>query len=130
MKKEQIEEILAPVSVQELESQSARVEAGLWKKLAAYAGKLPFAEDILAAYYCATDPKTPAKVKGTLIAALAYFILPTDFIPDFLLTVGFTDDIAVLTTAIAMVKGHITDDHLNRAKEALSDPEEIRENVS
>lgn len=125
MKQEQIEEILTPIAIRDLDQESAKVEAKIWKKLAAYAGRLPFAEDIVSAYFCATDPNTPAKVKGTLIAALAYFILPTDFIPDFFITVGFSDDLAVITAAIALVKTHITDEHRQKAKDTIAEAEVI-----
>jgi uncharacterized membrane protein YkvA (DUF1232 family) len=38
-----------------------------------------------------------------LLAALAYFILPFDFIPDMIPGLGFTDDAAVLTAVFALV---------------------------
>ena len=65
--------------------------------------KLPFAEDLLAAYYCAFDKQTPRHVQAALLGAIAYFILPFDFIPDMLPVLGFTDDAAMLATAIRMV---------------------------
>jgi uncharacterized membrane protein YkvA (DUF1232 family) len=80
-------------------SDEQKVQTGFWPKLAGNLARVPFAEDVVAAWYCAFDPATPVKVKGTLIAALAYFILPFDLIPDFLLVAGFTDDLAVLMTA-------------------------------
>ena len=45
------------------------------------AASLPFAEDLLAAHYCAFDRQTPLHVKAVLIGAIAYFVLPTDLIP-------------------------------------------------
>ena len=54
------------------------------------------------------DKKTPLRAKGILLAALGYFVLPVDIIPDFVLGLGFTDDIAVLTAAITAVSAHIT----------------------
>jgi uncharacterized membrane protein YkvA (DUF1232 family) len=59
-----------------------RVRAAFWPKAKRAAARLPFAEDLLAAYYCAFDRATPLQVKATLVGALAYFILPFDFIPD------------------------------------------------
>ncbi|WP_458421747.1 YkvA family protein, partial [Pseudomonas aeruginosa] len=38
-----------------------------------------------------------------LLGALAYFVLPFDFMPDMLPVLGFTDDAAVLATALRMV---------------------------
>jgi uncharacterized membrane protein YkvA (DUF1232 family) len=95
------------------------VDRDFWKKLRKVAGKIPFAEDAAAAYFCAVDPATPAKVKATLFAALAYFVMPFDIIPDFLAGIGYTDDAAVLALAISMVARHIKDEHRVRARAAL-----------
>ena len=82
--------------------------------------KLPFAEDLLAAYYCAFDRDTPRHVQLSLLGALAYFVLPVDFMPDVLPVLGFTDDAAVLVTALRLVAGHIRPDHREAAREALT----------
>ncbi len=90
-----------------------------WLKLKRVAAKLPFAEDLLAAYYCAFDKETPRHVQAALLGAIAYFILPFDFIPDMLPVLGYTDDAAVLATAIRLVAAHITEDHRKAARAAL-----------
>ena len=99
------------------------VENGFWKKLAKFAGKIPFAEDAAAAYFCAVDPKTPSKVKATLFATLAYFVMPIDLIPDFIAGFGFTDDAAVMAMALALVAGHVKQRHRQRARAMLHLPE-------
>lgn len=99
------------------------VEKNFWKKLLRVAGHIPFAEELAAAYFCATDAATPARVKAILLAALAYFVIPTDAIPDFIAGFGFTDDAAVLATAIGLVSGHIKPRHHERARRALGLPE-------
>jgi uncharacterized membrane protein YkvA (DUF1232 family) len=81
--------------------------------------RLPFAEDLLAAYYCAFDRQTPRHVQASLLGAIAYFVLPFDFMPDMLPILGFTDDAAVLATAIRMVATHITPEHREAARAAL-----------
>lgn len=83
------------------------------------AAKLPFAEDLVAAYYCAFDRQTPRHVQASLLGALAYFVLPFDFMPDMLPILGFTDDAAVLATAIRLVATHITPEHREAARAAL-----------
>jgi len=95
------------------------VRRRFWIKLKKVAAGLPFVEDLLAAYYCAFDKETPRHVQVALLGALAYFILPFDFIPDMLPVLGFTDDAAVLATAIRLVANHITDDHRFAARAAL-----------
>ena len=95
------------------------VRRRFWTKLKKVAAKLPFIEDLLAAYYCAFDKETPRHVQVALLGAIAYFILPFDFIPDVMPVLGFTDDAAVLATAIRMVATNITDDHRAAARAAL-----------
>jgi uncharacterized membrane protein YkvA (DUF1232 family) len=95
------------------------VRKRFWLKLKRVAARLPFAEDLLAAYYCAFDKETPRHVQVTLLGAIAYFILPFDFIPDMMPLLGFTDDAAVLATAIRLVATHITADHRSAARAAL-----------
>ncbi len=102
-------------------SDERTVQTGFWPKLAGNLARVPFAEEVVAAWYCAFDPSTPVKVKGTLIAALAYFIMPFDVIPDFLLVLGFTDDLAVLMTAMAMVRGSIRQEHRDKAKAKIAE---------
>jgi uncharacterized membrane protein YkvA (DUF1232 family) len=96
-----------------------RVRRGFWPKLRRFLGRLPFAEDLLAAYYCATDARTPAYVKAVLMAAVAYFVLPVDLLPDFIAYLGFTDDAAVLFAALKAVEGHLTEAHRSRARAKL-----------
>ncbi len=90
-----------------------------WRKLGAAVAQIPFAEDLLAAYYCAFDRATPLQVKGTLIAAIAYFVLPFDAVPDMLPVLGFTDDAAVLMTALKLVSSHLRPEHRDAAREKL-----------
>ena len=97
-----------------------RVERGFWRKLRRTLGRIPFTADLLAAYYCATDRATPAHVKAVLVAALAYFVVPTDMIPDFIAAFGYADDASVLAAAIATVSRHITPAHHARAKAYLA----------
>ncbi len=89
------------------------------RKLRGLASRLPFAEDLIAAHYCAFDRRTPLHVKATLVGALAYFVLPADIIPDVLPVIGYTDDAAVLAAALRLVASHITPDHREAARRTL-----------
>ena len=66
------------------------------------------------------DSNTSVRHKAILGGALAYFVLPTDMVPDVLAGVGFTDDMAALTLAANSVGNAITDEHEERAREKLS----------
>ena len=123
MEKTKIEQVLLPVAVEKQQNREEKVRREFWPKFRSFAAQLPFAEDVAAAYFCAVDKKTPLKVRGTLLAALAYFIMPVDFVPDILALVGFTDDITVLTAAFSLVSAHITDEHREQAKEVLEKEE-------
>lgn len=103
------------------ESDEINVRDGFWRTAKRAARKIPFMEDVVAAYYCALDHKTPLRAKGILFGALAYFVLPADAIPDIVFGLGFTDDIAVLTAAIAAMRTHVTPAHRLAAKQALAD---------
>jgi len=93
-----------------------RVRAGFWKKARRTLGKVPFTEDAVAAFYCATDSATPLPIRATLFGALAYFVLPFDAIPDFLFGLGFTDDAAILVAAFTAARMHITEAHREKAR--------------
>jgi len=51
------------------------VSTDFWSRIRRFASQLPFVEDVVAGYYCALDPATPMRVRGMLLAAIAYFIL-------------------------------------------------------
>jgi uncharacterized membrane protein YkvA (DUF1232 family) len=97
----------------------ARVRREFWAKARRVAARLPFSEDLLAAYYCAFDRNTPLQAKAALIGALAYFVVPLDVCPDLLPLLGFADDAAVLATAIRMVASHIRPEHRAAARNIL-----------
>jgi uncharacterized membrane protein YkvA (DUF1232 family) len=103
-----------------LKRDEATVLRDFWRKLGGLAAQLPFAEDLLTAYYCAFDRQTPTHVRVALIGALVYFISPFDVLPDMLPIVGFTDDAAVIAGAIKLVWDQIKPEHREAAKDALT----------
>jgi uncharacterized membrane protein YkvA (DUF1232 family) len=109
----------AEAMAQRLAGDEGRLRRDFWRKLRRLAARLPFAQDLLAAHYCAFDRQTPLHVKAALIGAIAYFVLPVDVIPDVLPVIGYTDDAAVLATAIRLVSAHITPDHRAAAARKL-----------
>lgn len=116
-----IGEILAPVDDAENARREHRVRRGFWRTTRRAARHIPFMDEVVASYFAAIDPKTPLRVRGTLLAALAYFVMPVDIIPDFIFGLGFTDDLAVLTAAITAIQGHIKPAHREAARTALSE---------
>ncbi|WP_432421944.1 YkvA family protein [Rhodoplanes serenus] len=97
------------------------VRRGFWPKIRRVAARLPFAEDLIAAYYCALDRGTPHHVRVALLGALAYFVLPADLMPDLLPALGFTDDAAVLAGVVRLFFAHLTPEHRTAARHALDE---------
>ncbi len=95
------------------------VRRGFWRKCQRLAAQLPFAGELLAAYYCAFDRDTPLHVKTALVGTLAYFVLPADLVPDFLPALGFADDAASLAATLRLVAAHIQPAHRDAADAAL-----------
>lgn len=99
----------------------ARFGAEFLGRLKRVARRIPFAEDLLAAWFCARDPATPRRVRMTLLAALGYFVLPLDALPDIMPLLGFTDDAAVIAAALAAVASSITPCHREKAKQTMTE---------
>jgi uncharacterized membrane protein YkvA (DUF1232 family) len=97
-----------------------RVARGFWPKIRKVASQVPFAADALSLWWCARDPTTPTAAKGMVMAALAYFVLPTDAIPDVLPVLGFTDDAAVIAALIAIVGKNLKARHKEAAQVFLA----------
>ena len=93
-----------------------RVELGFWPKIRRVAARVPFAKEALSVWYCAKDDETPLAAKGMMLAALAYFVLPVDAIPDFIAGLGYTDDAAVFTALLAIIGRNLKPRHKLAAK--------------
>lgn len=96
-------------------------ERRLWRKLARVLAAIPFAEDLVAAWFCARDPATPRYVRAVLFGAVAYFLMPMDVIADYLVGVGFTDDAAVIAMVLSALGRHIEPWHREAARRRLAD---------
>jgi uncharacterized membrane protein YkvA (DUF1232 family) len=96
-----------------------RIRADFLPKLRRVLAQVPFAEDLLSAYYAVLDRRTPLAVRATLFGALAYFVLPIDAVPDFIAGLGFTDDAAVLYAALRALAGSIEQRHRDAARSWL-----------
>jgi uncharacterized membrane protein YkvA (DUF1232 family) len=96
-----------------------RVARGFWPKMRRVAAHIPFAGEALALWYCARDDETPLAAKGMILAALAYFVLPIDAIPDVIAGLGYTDDAAVVMAALTLVGRHLKPRHRAAARDAV-----------
>ncbi|WP_426596135.1 YkvA family protein [Pectobacterium brasiliense] len=98
-------------------------DEGFWDKTVKYAKKAgcDVIEQGLWLYFAAQKPDIPVWAKTAIYGALAYFVLPIDAIPDAVPVAGYTDDLGVLTGAVAAVGMHIDKDVKQQAKEKMSD---------
>lgn len=106
-----------------IEPSRKRTKRKFLPKLLRVAGRIPFADDLAAAYYAAIDPATPKKAKAVLFAALGYFVVPSDMVPDVIAGLGFTDDATVLATALSIVGTQVRERHRKSARRLLGLPE-------
>lgn len=98
-------------------------ETRFWTKIVGYAKKAgsEVIEKVLWLYYAAQRPDTPVWAKTTIYAALAYFVLPLDAIPDALPVVGFTDDLGVLAGALGTVSLYVNEEVKQQTRDKLAD---------
>jgi len=93
----------------------------LWRKLKKVAQKAgrKAVYYVLVLYYVSRDASVPTSLKLKVLGALGYFILPLDFIPDVILGLGFTDDLAALAWALFTMRKYVTPEIERKAKERL-----------
>jgi uncharacterized membrane protein YkvA (DUF1232 family) len=96
-------------------------EGRFWAKLGKYAkaaGKA-LVEKALLLFYTIKDPGTPKWAKTVAAGALGYFIFPVDAVPDFIPALGFADDAAVVTAALATLAFSVTPEIKEKARQKL-----------
>ncbi len=76
-------------------------------------------EKALWLYYAAQRPDVPRWARLTIYAALAYFVLPTDAVPDLLPAIGYADDLGALSAALLTVAAYVDEDVKRRASERM-----------
>ena len=87
-------------SEDDVEEDIEYVEENLWAKLEKDGKKISFARDIVALYNFMKDPIVRWHRKAIVIAALIYFIVPLDTIPDLTPFFGYLDDLGVITALL------------------------------
>ncbi len=92
------------------------VRRRLWSRLRTAAASVPFAQELLAAYFCAADRRTPTAVKLGLLGALAGFLVPQKLIPKMLRTLVVGGDLGLLLGALQSFAAHIRPEHRVRAR--------------
>ena len=93
----------------------------MWEKLKNVAKKagIKVVYSALVLYYLSRDPNVPKTEKLKIYGAVGYFILPTDLIPDTILALAVTDDLAPLARALSSVSANITPEVEQQAEAKL-----------
>jgi uncharacterized membrane protein YkvA (DUF1232 family) len=108
-----------PIKLENFRSEYS--EQGLRDKLTRIArkagAKVVYA--VLVAYYAVQSDALSFSDKAKLYGALGYFILPVDLIPDTILAMGYTDDMAALLYVLRTVSTNITPETKRKAEQKL-----------
>ena len=99
--------------------ESSNIDSNIILKILIKAGR-SIAKPALEVLEMAIDPLTPTNVRISLIASLAYLIMPLDLLPDFMLVVGFSDDFVALTAVLSIWSKYMTPAIRIRAEEKLN----------
>ena len=99
--------------------ESASLDENIIIKILSKAGRT-IAKPALEVLEMSIDPLTPAQVRVSLMAALAYLIMPFDLFPDFMPLVGFSDDFVALTAVLSIWSKYMTPSIRTRAERKLN----------
>ena len=75
---------------------------------------------VLILYYATFDKNLPVKDRLMVIAALGYFIMPFDFIPDAVIG-GFADDAAALLYVLKHIWKNLSAETFRKARQKLNE---------
>ena len=87
--------------------ESSSLDENIIIKILIRAGRT-ISKPALEVFEMALDPFTPSQVRVSLMAALAYLIMPFDLFPDFMPVVGFSDDFVALTAVLSIWSKYMT----------------------
>ena len=99
--------------------ESSSLDENIIIKILIRAGRT-IAKPALEVLEMALDPFTPTQVRVSLMAALAYLIMPFDLFPDFMPLVGYSDDFVALTAVLSIWSRYMTPAIRARAERKLN----------
>ena len=99
--------------------ESSSLDENIIIKILIRAGRT-ISKPALEVFEMALDPFTPGQVRVSLMAALAYLIMPFDLFPDFMPVVGFSDDFVALTAVLSIWSKYMTPSIRARAEKKLN----------
>ncbi len=79
----------------------------------------------LVLYHILLEEKVPFRAKALIIGGLGYLILPTDLVPDFIVGLGFTDDLAAITFVLSQIEEYKSPSIEEKSKKMFEDMLEV-----
>lgn len=92
-----------PKNEEDAKKKEEYIDSNIIAKLAKVGTRVRLTRDIRALYRFMKSENVSLAKKFVVIAALLYFILPIDAIPDFIPVAGFLDDIGVVAAVVAFL---------------------------
>ena len=89
------------------QQQARQVNERFEKKLERVGGSMRFAQDLVALFRYFMDPDVAWQRKTVVVAALLYFIMPIDAVPDLAPFVGYLDDFGVIMAVTKFMSGEL-----------------------
>ena len=74
---------------------------------------------VLLLYFVLRSPEVSVARKLSIAAAMGYFILPFDMVPDLIPLIGFTDDLGILIYTLVQISTSITPGIKKQAREKM-----------
>lgn len=97
-------------------------EFDFWNKLKRFATnagvKVVYSALIL--YFAYRRSETPGWAKRLIVGVLGYLVTPIDLLPDLTIFLGYSDDLSMLSFALATVAAYINDDVRSKARKKLT----------
>ncbi len=100
---EELDQLDIPETEEEYNAQEKYVHENFEEKMQSLRGGIRLAKHMLALFRYMTDGAIPWYKKSVVVAALVYFIMPFDAIPDMLPLIGYLDDFGVIAATLAFL---------------------------
>ena len=100
---DELDQLDIPETEEEYEEKEEYVRENFEEKMESLRGGIRLAKHVLALFRYMTDAAIPWYKKSVVVAALAYFIMPFDAIPDMLPLIGYLDDFGVIAATLAFL---------------------------
>lgn len=99
----ELDELDVPETEREYSEKERYVKENFEEKMENLRGGIRLAKHVLALFRYMTDEKIPWYKKSVVVAALVYFIMPFDAIPDIMPLIGYLDDFGVIAAVLAFL---------------------------